>query len=474
MSYKVKKGDNLSKIAKQHGLTLDELMKLNNISKENANKIAIGQELKIQSSNADFKNPLKLDYLQPTKQELPIPYKSTYTKKQQIKDNAQSIQQQLKDAGYNLGTTGKNKDGVDGSWGNKSQAALDQALKDGYIYDEKTANIYKKEKPKLKEKSSTASYQYSMNPMFGTPITPTKSTTSNKQNDDPGLIADTFNWLGRQFPTYSVIGGFTKHPYKGSEEEARKLGYKHYTEDGFTRHTVDYSVPNQENMTDQQRSQAQIDKYGITQEQVRDKSPVSSFVYNYAPGYGYNVLRFIENVARNNKVRQDGQPAKKTIKTPVADAITEGTADVLDFIGANKLAGDLRESNTYPINESKQRNDLSNYYFGYPMNGRSIKVSQHTETGKGNRPDNKYFMEFVNDSHIYRDPAYAEAVPGGGGVEATGENMGTWSASKDKQGRKAYYDKWDINPLTHIPGLESLPNLDFIGTGFELYGKQKR
>lgn len=133
----------------------------------------------------------------------------------------------------------------------------------------------------------------------------------------------------------------------------------------------------------------------------------------------------------------------------------------------------MRESNTYPINESKQRNDLSNYYFGYPMNGRSIRVSKHTETGKGNKPDNKYFMEFVNDSHIYRDPAYAKAVPGGDGVEATGENMGTWSASKDKKGRKAYYDKWDINPLTHIPGLESLPNLDFIGTGFELYGKQK-
>lgn len=34
MSYKVKDGDNLTKIAKQHGLTLGELMKLNNISQD--------------------------------------------------------------------------------------------------------------------------------------------------------------------------------------------------------------------------------------------------------------------------------------------------------------------------------------------------------------------------------------------------------------------------------------------------------
>lgn len=52
--------------------------------------------------------------------------------------------------------------------------------------------------------------------------------------------------------------------------------------------------------------------------------------------------------------------------------------------------------------------------------------------------------------------------------------MGTWGASIDNQGRKAYYDKWDINPLTHIPGLEELPNINSIGTSFELYGKQKR
>jgi hypothetical protein len=106
------------------------------------------------------------------------------------------------------------------------------------------------------------------------------------------------------------------------------------------------------------------------------------------------------------------------------------------------------------------------------MQGKSFRISSRTETGKGNKPRQGYFYEFVNSSPIYSDPAYTKAQPGGRGVEATGENMGTWSASIDASGNKAYYDLWDINPLTHIPGLESLPNMDFLGTGFELYGKQ--
>ena len=49
-------------------------------------------------------------------------------------DNAEKLQQELKRIGYNLGTSGKNKDGVDGKWGKQSQAALDQAFKEGYVF----------------------------------------------------------------------------------------------------------------------------------------------------------------------------------------------------------------------------------------------------------------------------------------------------------------------------------------------------
>ena len=93
-----------------------------------------------------------------------------------------------------------------------------------------------------------------------------------------------------------------------------------------------------------------------------------------------------ENIIRGNKVRENGQRNSETIETPVADNITGKIADVLDFMGFDKKAADFRESNTYPVNESAQRNDLSNLYFGYPMNGKSLKVSNRTETGKGNKP----------------------------------------------------------------------------------------
>jgi LysM repeat protein len=42
MSYKVKEKDTLSQIAKDHNMTLDELLELNGISKDKANFIRIG------------------------------------------------------------------------------------------------------------------------------------------------------------------------------------------------------------------------------------------------------------------------------------------------------------------------------------------------------------------------------------------------------------------------------------------------
>jgi hypothetical protein len=51
-----------------------------------------------------------------------------------------------------------------------------------------------------------------------------------------------------------IVRHFTDAPFEGTEEDARKLGYKTYTTDGFTRHNVSYAVPGEENMTPQQRA----------------------------------------------------------------------------------------------------------------------------------------------------------------------------------------------------------------------------
>lgn len=59
MSYKVKKGDTLSKIAKDHNMSLTELLNLNGISKDKANRILIGQNIKISKSPSSSTSSLK-------------------------------------------------------------------------------------------------------------------------------------------------------------------------------------------------------------------------------------------------------------------------------------------------------------------------------------------------------------------------------------------------------------------------------
>ena len=356
-------------------------------------------------------------------------------------ENTVKMQQALYDTGF-YGKTALNR-AVDGIVGKGTRRALAAAEKLDIFQDGKLI------KPTLKEKSTQISH---------------------KTAENPGFISDAFNFITRHHPGTTL---FTERPFQGSEEEARKLGYKYYTSNGFTRYPVDYSVEGQETMTPQEIAQAQLDQYGITSEQTRDKSPFATFIYEYSPGYGYNVARLLENAIRGNKVRENGQRVIEKIETPIADKFTESLAQFADKIGLSNFAKDMQAQKGYQINESAQRSDLCNLFFGYPMQGKSVRISQRTETGKGNKPIQGYFYEFTNDNHIYDDAAYAKAQPGGRGVEASGENMGTWSASIDTSGNKAYYDLWDINPLTHIPGLESLPNMDFLGTGFELYGKQR-
>lgn len=498
--YKVKKGDNLNKIAKAHNMSLQELLKLNNIDPAKANHIKIGQSIKIKSSQSDASTPAEQRFSSSTREaaqewgkskveevkkqgqaaEQAVKAKREADKKanagvqtpmkpqlvSRTKAQATNLQEQLVAIGYDLGKTGKNKDGVDGDWGSKSEAALAQAQKDGYVL--KDGKLVKSEqKPSNTNTSYTSVPPPSLTGVNYALFTNNGNPENSSENvPESNFWGDLGNFIGRVNP-------FTRRPYKGTEEEARQLGYKHYTTNGFTRYPVSYSIEGSENMNAQQLAQAQLDEYGITEEQVRDKSPMQNLAYQYSPGYGYNILRMGENMIRGNKVREDGQRNTETIETPVADKITSKVADALDFMGFDKTASDLRESNTYPVNESAQRNDISNLYFGYPMNGNTLRVSPRTETGKGHKPENGYFFEFTNANHIYQDPAYREAVPGGAGVQAKGENMGNWSASIDANGKKAYYDDWDLNPFTKIPGLHWLPNMNFMGTNYELYGKQK-
>lgn len=127
MGYKVQKGDGWYKIAKNTGMDVNELLKLNNATLNTV--IHPGQEIKTKAQNdqSGLGKYVQGFAKEETPKTMPTPYKLGYTEQQFIKDNARSIQQQLANAGYDLG-----KYGVDGKWGKASQAALDAARRDGY------------------------------------------------------------------------------------------------------------------------------------------------------------------------------------------------------------------------------------------------------------------------------------------------------------------------------------------------------
>lgn len=137
MGYKVKSGDTLTKIAKEHNLPLDALLAMNNMTREQANKIQVGQTLTVNTEpipkNATWDVPTSFGDKSPfnkpqlRSKNIPSPYKTDYSEQDYLRDNAKSIQQQLIAEKYNVGQRG-----ADGKWGRNSQAALDQALADGY------------------------------------------------------------------------------------------------------------------------------------------------------------------------------------------------------------------------------------------------------------------------------------------------------------------------------------------------------
>ena len=141
MGYKVQKGDGWYKIAKNTGMDVNELLKLNNATLNTV--IHPGQEIKTKDHNNQFGlgNYVQGFAKKEDSNTMPTPYKSDYSKEQFIKDNARSIQQQLVNAGYDLG-----KYGVDGKWGKVSQASLDKALSEGYRLDR--GQLVSSDKPK--------------------------------------------------------------------------------------------------------------------------------------------------------------------------------------------------------------------------------------------------------------------------------------------------------------------------------------
>ena len=187
MSYKVQKGDGWYKIAKRQGINVNDLLKANNATLDTM--IHPGQMLKMPNQKTSQKNAINIPtdsyisrFTKNTTQSpnsndseeyyvygYKTPQKANLVAKKGSLTDIQTKQAALVSAGYDLGKSGTNKDGIDGNWGKKSEAAWKQAMQDGYVYENGRLSKPKSE-PKLKEKtksSSTAGIQYAVHPMFG-------------------------------------------------------------------------------------------------------------------------------------------------------------------------------------------------------------------------------------------------------------------------------------------------------------------
>lgn len=187
MSYTIKKGDNLSSIAKKNGMTLNQLLKLNPDIK-NANTIHIGQTINLGKDKKEesqfFDNP---NYtLTPTKSLTPKLNEMFYSaidkgSKSAEQDKIQRKKQEtkiLKKRGYGTdvqklmkqqealrayGYEGK----IDGNFGKGSQAAYKRAKAAGYDFDSDGNLVKQKTKLQSKTDNQNQNIKTVYNPQTG-------------------------------------------------------------------------------------------------------------------------------------------------------------------------------------------------------------------------------------------------------------------------------------------------------------------
>lgn len=254
---------------------------------------------------------------------------------------------------------------------------------------------------------------------------------------------------------------FTRLPYYGSQDDARRLGYKSFVPDGSQqRYYVDYSVTPLDSNSVVQRADAQMKRYGITSEQTRDKSRISILGYNYLPNYGYDIERFFRNFASGQKVMDKGEVVQKHYQ-PLD--YTQRLQKLLHMgvLGSNAPA-------------DKYRADLKNLYFGYPIKNGTIEVNTDYNTFTKGKPKYGYVFRFADKMPFKKEKVYFDQLSKDNPQVdiKDGAQMGNHSVKLSPDGKyKSYYDEWNIHPLSFISP-KIFQNADWLGTGFELYDRQ--
>lgn len=396
-------------------------------------------------------------------------YRSGYYKDVKIpkmpaktRSEVMELQRMLKAAGYDLGSTGKDKDGVDGAAGPKTRAAwaayakehnadaIELSVADGRFgaATRKAAEAYYRDRVKAVDSVAEAQEEK----RYG-------------RTEDPSTLANIGYSLVSHIPG---VNYFVPQSYNGSEEEARNLGYRTYIDPGTKqRRAVDYSVAMDgvDNPTARQIAAEQMRQYGITGDYVKDKSGYQMDNYAYLPAYGYNALARIYNAKENLPVADPltgravrlGADRVETRAEELKDWFNENLADRL---GLDKLVYTYADA-------SPMREDYRNLYFGYPIRNNTLSVNERVD--RMNSGDFRRGYAFVP-----RDTRSILALANSMGVDdgvayTDGHQLGKFGYGRNADDERWYYDDWDLIGDNIIPGFSLVG-----GTPFQVYDRDVR
>lgn len=165
-----------------------------------------------------------------------------------------------------------------------------------------------------------------------------------------------------------------------------------------------------------QQKQEELDAYGITNEQTRNKNIIENRLYNnlFPGGYQKPVERVFDTVIMNNKEKYKSENANDISNSPRQDLF-------------NLTLGYPQKNNTLKISNYKPKNGEQKYY--YSLNDNENPLNEKSS-------DNGY--NYIDD--------FTSRMKNNSNDVAVNGQLGSYTIGKTKD-YISYYDKWDINPF---------------------------
>ena len=314
---------------------------------------------------------------------------------------------------------------------NGDTRAIQQFLVDKGYLDARTASGYNNVDGKRGSRTNAAIQKY---------LADNQSTKVAGVRQDPTFLQN----LG--YYASSILGPLHDKSFEGTEEEARKLGYSTYKAPGeFKRHSVNYPVTVSESATPVEIAKAQFDQYGISSDYARDKSTWDKTMYEYLPGYGYNIKSFLENVKLDKKVSDASTGDRVLLGNQRRNKADDWVINNENPSFARKIYNKITGNNgvNYSVQDvSPARQDYRNLHWGYPQKHGTLTVNTQVTTKNDGSNFQGGYAFVPNDTR--RILAQASNLHEGDLKYVKGNQLGNYAVGKNNKGESWYYDDWDL------------------------------